>query len=112
MNQSTTRTSAGPSKGDSFKAENTAMLRFPVLDCGLLEKLVTSSLEELGAVERAFVADSLVLDEAISHLDMENERRICMTLRHAGITTFMNAHRRQTLDAADRVLTLTDGRLV
>lgn len=53
----------------------------------------------------------LVLDEATSQLDIENERLICDAVRSSGITTVIIAHRPQTIDSADRVLELVDGRL-
>lgn len=63
---------------------------------------------------RAFYREPriLVLDEATSHLDLENEDKICTAVRRAGTTTLIIAHRPQTIQSADRVLLLRDGRLV
>lgn len=46
----------------------------------------------------------LFLDEASSHLDVANECVINDNLRRLNITKIMVAHRRETLDAADRVV--------
>jgi ATP-binding cassette subfamily B protein RaxB len=63
---------------------------------------------------RAFYRDPriLILDEATSHLDPERERRINEFIRARSITRIIIAHRQETLDAADRVLLLRDGRLL
>jgi ATP-binding cassette subfamily B protein RaxB len=63
---------------------------------------------------RAFYREPriLVLDEATSHLDLDNETRICDAVRRAGITTLIIAHRPQTIQSADRVLVLRHGKLV
>lgn len=60
---------------------------------------------------RAFYREPriLVLDEATSHLDLDNERRVCEAVRNAGITALVIAHRPQTIQAADRVLLLENG---
>lgn len=46
----------------------------------------------------------LFLDEATSHLDMENERAINENLKHLNITKIMVAHRKETIESADRVV--------
>ncbi|MDO4906697.1 peptidase domain-containing ABC transporter [Neisseria sp.] len=46
----------------------------------------------------------LFLDEATSHLDMENERAINENLKRLNITKIMVAHRRETIESADRVV--------
>ena len=63
---------------------------------------------------RAFYREPrvLVLDEATSQLDLENESRICTAVRRAGTTTLIIAHRPQTIGSADRVLHLCNGKLV
>lgn len=48
----------------------------------------------------------LVLDEATSHLDAENEARVVASIRGMGATVVMAAHRRETIRGADRVLRL------
>jgi ATP-binding cassette subfamily B protein RaxB len=50
----------------------------------------------------------LVLDEATSHLDLENEKKIAVTIAKLNITRLIIAHRPQTIAAADRVLSLAD----
>jgi ATP-binding cassette subfamily B protein RaxB len=48
----------------------------------------------------------LLLDEATSHLDEENERLINDAIRSLTISRVIIAHRRSTLDMADRVFSL------
>lgn len=53
----------------------------------------------------------LLLDEATSHLDAAKERTIVHNLRELQITRVVVAHRRETIDAADRVIVLNRGRV-
>lgn len=53
----------------------------------------------------------LVLDEASSHLDLANERRVNAAISALRITRIIIAHRPQTLAIADRVLRLEGGML-
>ena len=53
----------------------------------------------------------LVLDEASSQLDIDNERAINQAVAALRITRVIIAHRQETLAIADRVLELRDGRL-
>jgi ATP-binding cassette, subfamily B, bacterial CvaB/MchF/RaxB len=46
----------------------------------------------------------LLLDEATSHLDEENERTINQAIRRLPISRLIVAHRRSTLDMADRIV--------
>ena len=55
--------------------------------------------------------DILFLDEASSHLDVENERRINRHLKALNITRIMVAHRPQTIAQADTVYQLSQGNL-
>ena len=48
----------------------------------------------------------LFLDEASSHLDINNERVINDNLRQLNITKSMVAHRQETLNTADSVVYL------
>jgi ATP-binding cassette, subfamily B, bacterial CvaB/MchF/RaxB len=48
----------------------------------------------------------LLLDEATSHLDEENERTINEAIRRLPISRVIVAHRRSTLDMADRIVPL------
>ena len=50
----------------------------------------------------------LFLDEATSHLDVENERRINQSLKSLEITQIIIAHRKETIEMADRVINLKD----
>jgi ATP-binding cassette, subfamily B, bacterial len=67
------------------------------------------------ALARALLSDPtlLVLDDATSAVDPETEAEIHTTLRHvmAGRTTIIIAHRQSTLQLADRIAVLDDGRL-
>lgn len=68
------------------------------------------------AIARAFLKDSpfLVLDEPTSALDPESEEQIgrALTLLRGGRTVLVVAHRRHTIEVADRVVVLDRGRLV
>ncbi|HUY52329.1 MAG TPA: ABC transporter ATP-binding protein [Streptosporangiaceae bacterium] len=68
------------------------------------------------ALARALLTDPriLVLDDATSAVDARVEAEIHTTLRRvmAGRTTLLIAHRRSTLQLADRIAVLDEGRLV
>ena len=53
----------------------------------------------------------LFLDEASSHLDLDNERQIAAGLKALQMTRIMIAHRPETIAIADRVFHLRDGQL-
>jgi ABC-type multidrug transport system fused ATPase/permease subunit len=71
---------------------------------------------QLVAFARAFLADPavLILDEATSSLDVPTERAVQRALRTvlAERTALIIAHRLSTVEIADRVLVLSDGRVV
>lgn len=71
---------------------------------------------QLVAFARAFLADPgvLVLDEATSSLDIPSERLVQRALRVllADRTAVIIAHRLSTVEIADRVLVMVDGRIV
>ena len=48
----------------------------------------------------------LFLDEATSHLDVENERKINQSLKSLDITQIIIAHRQETIQMADRIIDL------
>jgi ATP-binding cassette subfamily B protein RaxB len=54
----------------------------------------------------------LFLDEATSHLDLENERKISDSLSRLQMTRIMIAHRPQTIAIADRVYRMHECRLI
>ena len=68
------------------------------------------------AIARALLADPriLILDEATSSLDAEAEGLVQEALERlmVGRTTLVIAHRLSTVRAADRLVVLTDGRIV
>ena len=54
----------------------------------------------------------LILDEATSHLDAKREIVVSAALRTLSMTRIIVAHRRETVDTADRVVTLAGGKIV
>lgn len=54
----------------------------------------------------------LVLDEATSHLDVQCEQRVNAAIRSLDITRIMVAHRRETIESADRVVIISGGKVV
>ena len=48
----------------------------------------------------------LVLDEATSHLDVRTEQKVTGSLKRLKLTKLVFAHRRETLESADRVIQL------
>jgi ATP-binding cassette subfamily B protein len=67
------------------------------------------------AIARALLRDApiLLLDDALSAVDTETERRIVEALaaRHGRRTTIVVAHRLSTLEMADRIVVLEGGRV-
>lgn len=68
------------------------------------------------AIARALLRDApvLVLDEATSSLDSEAERQVQSALKSLmqGRTTLIIAHRLSTVEKADRIIVMRDGRIV
>lgn len=54
----------------------------------------------------------LALDEATSHLDVYNERKVNAGLREMKLTRIMVAHRPETIRAADRIVAVSDDQIV
>jgi ATP-binding cassette subfamily B protein len=71
---------------------------------------------QLVAFARAFLADPavLILDEATSSLDVPSERAVQRALMSilADRTALIIAHRVSTVEIADRVLILEEGRII
>ncbi len=53
----------------------------------------------------------LILDEATSHLDIANEKRVIQAIKKLAITQIIVAHRPHTIASAERVVRLTAGGL-
>jgi subfamily B ATP-binding cassette protein MsbA len=68
------------------------------------------------AIARALLKNApiLILDEATSALDTESERHIQDALAQLMLnrTTFVIAHRLSTVERADRIIVMADGRVV
>lgn len=68
------------------------------------------------AIARALLKDApvLILDEATSALDSESERQVqsALTVLMRGRTTLIIAHRLSTVEQADRIIVMRDGRIV
>ncbi len=68
------------------------------------------------AIARMLLKDPaiVILDEATSHLDSENEAAVqeALAVTLAGRTAFVIAHRLSTITSADRIVVLDEGRLV
>jgi ABC-type multidrug transport system fused ATPase/permease subunit len=77
---------------------------------------LSSGQRQLVAFARAFLADPrvLILDEATSSLDLPSERLVQHALRTLlrGRTAMIIAHRLSTVDIADRVLVIDQGKVV
>ncbi|AVR96372.1 peptidase domain-containing ABC transporter [Pseudoduganella armeniaca] len=54
----------------------------------------------------------LILDEATSHMDVAGEARINAAIKALNITRVIVAHRPQTIASADRVIVLSNGRVI
>lgn len=85
-------------------------------DVGKQGSRLSAGQRQLIALARAFLADPavLILDEASSALDAPSERAVQLALRTllAGRTALIIAHRLSTVEIADRILVLEQGRLV
>ncbi|HHK5628562.1 TPA: ATP-binding cassette domain-containing protein, partial [Serratia marcescens] len=51
----------------------------------------------------------LFMDEATSHLDLDNEKRVSEAISSLKMTRVIIAHRPSTISSADRVITLQPG---
>ncbi len=79
-------------------------------------RTLSAGQRQLIALARAYLVDPviLLLDEATAQLDLSTEARVqaAMGLLSQGRTTVVVAHRLETARRADRVLVMSDGRVV
>jgi len=54
----------------------------------------------------------LVMDEGTAHLDSVHERAVNAAISAMGITRIIIAHRKETIEAADRILVMSEGKLL
>jgi ATP-binding cassette, subfamily B, bacterial MsbA len=97
---------------DEFAAELPQGLDTPVGDRGAL---LSGGQRQRIAIARALLKDApiLILDEAMSALDNESERRIQQALEGLmrNRTTLVIAHRLTTIEHADEIIVMEDGRI-
>ena len=98
---------------DEFAAELPQGLDTQVGDRGAL---LSGGQRQRIAIARALLKDApiLILDEATSALDNESERRIQQALVELmrNRTTLVIAHRLTTIEHADEIVVMEDGRIV
>jgi subfamily B ATP-binding cassette protein MsbA len=98
---------------DEFAKDLPQGLDTPVGDKGAL---LSGGQRQRIAIARALLKDApiLVLDEAMSALDNESERRIQQALVELmrNRTTLVIAHRLTTIEHADEIIVMEDGRIV
>ena len=67
------------------------------------------------SIARALLKDApiVLLDEATASLDVENETKVQSALSHllAGKTVLVIAHRMRTVESADKIVVLSDGKV-
>lgn len=80
---------------------------------GYLGSVLSGGQQQRVLLARALYARPriLVLDEATSHLDLRREQRVAAALAELDITRIVVAHRPQTASMADRIVTLSSGRV-
>lgn len=72
-----------------------------------------------GQIQRLILARALYrepkilfVDEGTSNLDLDTERLVNSAIAELGITRVIVAHRKETIDSADRVLMVQDGKVI
>jgi subfamily B ATP-binding cassette protein MsbA len=98
---------------DSFASEMPKGLDSEVGEDG---SLLSGGQRQRIAIARAILKDSpvLILDEATSSLDSESERQVqsALTGLIQGRTTLIIAHRLSTVERADRIVVMREGKIV
>lgn len=83
---------------------------------GELGALMSGGQRQRIAIARALLKDApiLVMDEAVSNLDAASEQAVSRAMEKArhGRTTLVIAHRLSTIRTADRIVVMSDGRVV
>jgi subfamily B ATP-binding cassette protein MsbA len=114
---------AGRSRGDVERAADAAYVaEFAAalpqgLDTRVGERgaMLSGGQRQRIAIARALLKDApvLILDEATSALDTESERRVQAALARLmrGRTTLVIAHRLSTVERADRIVVMREGRI-
>lgn len=71
-----------------------------------------------GQIQRLLLARALYqspcvlfMDKATSHLDSKNEAKISEQIQHLSMTRIMIAHRKETIEKAEKILELVNGKL-
>ena len=54
----------------------------------------------------------LIMDEGTAHLDSAHEKAVNEAIAQLGITRIIIAHRKETIDAADRIVSIENGNIV
>lgn len=72
-----------------------------------------------GQIQRLLLARALYqspcvlfMDEATSHLDSKNEAKISEQIQHLSMTRIMIAHRKETIEKAEKIFELVNGNLI
>lgn len=71
-----------------------------------------------GQIQRILIARALYrepailfIDEGTSNLDVETERRVNAAISEIGITRVISAHRKETIESADRIISVGGGKV-
>ena len=105
-----------PASWDQRVVEMLDMVGLPRRIAGSYPSLLSGGQRQRIAIGRALLKDApvLILDEATSSLDTRSERRIQEALNELmkNRTTLVIAHRLSTVESADQIIVLDEGRIV